>query len=342
MKTYQIKTYWYDWIYKHTINPNKLMNAIQFSSQINWWQWECRIQLAYPINTPSFDKSDIVKIVCYDDDNINGRLVYTGGISRIKRYIQPTGEYIELTCLWLFSLLNRILYYSGAYNFTKTDEPANIIKDILDYFNTQYTGNFFSYAWIENYWQSITLNFNYKKCNESISDIQKATPTYFFYIWADGVIKYKNSWWTLTNHRLKIENQIQEVYIEENIESSVNKLFVWYTEGVAWPYSDWVMQTQYGIIERKQDTPNGTTSVWAPIRWTDYLEKNKEPKKQIQMTVNNKYDIESIEPWHLITILNTEYETNPLLVNKVQYSYDKVVLSLDKYETIAETILSNK
>lgn len=52
-----------------------------------------------PIDTVNFDKSDIIQIYCYDNNNIDGRLIYTGFISRIKRWVDSGGERIELVCL---------------------------------------------------------------------------------------------------------------------------------------------------------------------------------------------------------------------------------------------------
>jgi hypothetical protein len=58
--------------------------------------------------------------------------------------------------------------------------------------------------------------------------------------------------------------------------------------------------------------------------------------------LNSKYDIEAIQPGDTITILNTNYPIDTMLITKVQYRQETVVLSLERYETFAEVVLSNK
>jgi len=341
-KRYQVKIYWFDWSYKMTINPSVVMNNISFSSQINWWQWQLDLQLSLPISNEDFDKSDFVQVTMFDEWSYSsGFLIYTWILTRIKRSISNKGEFISLNCLWLFAFMNRLFFNQSWYNFTKNKTPDWIIKDVIDYFNTQYTAPRLSY-WsnIDPYWSNIQIKFDYKKCNEAIVDIQKATSDRYFYIDETGDVTYKEKTASTTTHKLKIWNEIDELIADEEVESVVNKVFVEYSTAIGWPYSDASSQTEYWLIEDKVSWTN-IDSVWSANEyWANYIEENKSEKKQIRLTVNSKYDIESIKPWHRIKILNTEYTQDALQVQKISYKYDWLVVDLDRYETLSETFLS--
>lgn len=341
-KNYQVKTYWFDGVYKQTISPVYFMSDILFSSQINWGLWEFNLRLSLPMNTTTFSNSDVLKIYCFDENNLSWRLIYTGVINRIKRFLEPNWEYIELTCVGMYSFLQRLYFKSGwNYEFTLDQDPSQTIKDMVDYFNSIYSANWFSYSEVDTYWEDISIDFNYRLCNDVVKDIQKITSTRFFYIDADWSIKYKDSAWTLTNHKLKIENQIDSMTIDEEIESLSNNVFAKYWWDTAWPFADATSQSEYGQIDEKVSASWVSTLDSATIYWEEFLAENKDKKKQTILIVNSKYDIESIKPGDTITIFNTDYELEPMLVNRIQYSFSRVVLSLDRYETFAETILSN-
>jgi len=212
---------------------------------------------------------------------------------------------------------------------------------VVVYFNSIFTADWFNSNWVDTYWSNISIDFKYKKCIDILKWLQKITSNWFFFVDADWTIKYKNSSWTLTNHRLKIENQIESMNIDEQVESMVNNAFVEYSTTTVWPYDDPTSIAEYLISESKLSNVSITNEATAEIYWLDYIDKNKGLKKQTTIIVNSRYDIESIKPGDTITILNTAYDLPVMLVNKVSYTFDKVVLNLDRYETFAETVLSN-
>jgi hypothetical protein len=60
-----------------------------------------------------------------DDAHTNGILVYTGVITRIFRKSEGGGEYVEVSCLGIATLLSFVYYQNNitGYNFSKTDTP---------------------------------------------------------------------------------------------------------------------------------------------------------------------------------------------------------------------------
>ena len=71
------------------------------------------------------------------------------------------------------------------------------------------------------------------------------------------------------------------------------------------------------------------------------MKNQKNAKRQTQIVVNSKYDLESIKPWDKVVLLNTTYELPNLVIQKVVYAPNQATLFLDRYETFAETVLSD-
>lgn len=89
------------------------------------------------------------------------------------------------TSYGLATLLTWIYFYSASYTFTKNQEIATTIKNVVDYFSTVYP-SLISYtgASIENTGITANFSFDYTKCLESIKKVVDGA-TYLFYIGAD-------------------------------------------------------------------------------------------------------------------------------------------------------------
>ena len=159
MKSYEFKVYWLDWTFKKTLNWDKLKSNISFNSSINWTQWQCNIELNFWVNDILwFNSSDIIKIYSYDDWFPSWKLIYTWQIQIIwKNYLSDT-QNITLTVFWLWVLLNNLIFQSWwSQTFSKNQDPAQTVRDIINYFNTIYTWNWLNYTAtsIINYWSNI-------------------------------------------------------------------------------------------------------------------------------------------------------------------------------------------
>lgn len=341
-KNYQIKVYWLDGVFKRTISPSIIMNTIAFDSQINGWQWQLSLNLNVTIDNDWFAMGDFVKVFCFDETHIDWRIVYTGAISRISRQFTKQGEYIQLICIGIFAFMTRIFFKDWSnYVFNKTQDPWQTIIDMIDYFKTVYPWIDLSTSEIDLFWSNISLDFNYTKCNDVLKNIQAITSDFYFYIWPDLSVEYKESYVNPTNHRLKIANQIDEIRIEESIESTTNSVFILYKTAVEWPIEDTTSKTKYWLIQNKVIFPLIVDIPWATTAWNKYIAENKDERKQITITINSKYDIESIKPWDTLTILNTDYSFDKLQVQRITYTPDNIIVNVNKYETFAQSVLSD-
>lgn len=327
MKEYQVKVYDMLWVYKSTINPLLIKTGISFSMNINWWQWELKIWVNQKITNTDYKFSDMVIITVFDKNN-NGKQIYRWHITRIKRTIDNKWEGIELTCLWSLAFMNRIFFRSDVWNlvFSQNVLPSQTMKDVIDRFNTHY--DYFTYDKIIDYSNSINIAFDYNKSWEALNTIVKSTPLWYYYVDSLWDVTYRAKDSILVNHKVKLDNEVDYFVSDEEIETLSNKVYI----NKTWsPFIDTDSITEYWRIE---------TNISWQGNGDDYLEANKDYKKEIKLIINSRYNIESIEPWHHITLLNADYTIQPLQVMRVDYSYDQVRIDLEKYSTFAETILS--
>ena len=69
-----------------------------------------------------------------------------------------------------------------------------------------------------------------------------------------------------------------------------------------------------------------------------FIEENKEATTNITITLNANYNFEEIKPWDTISIVNTDLLIEFLPINKIQYSPDKCVLTIEKTDTLRNVI----
>ena len=169
---------------------------------------------------------------------------------------------------------------------------------------------------------------------------------YYFYCWADWICYFKPKP-TETTHAFTYQKDITALTIPEDFEQVVNAVRVqyWY---LWWPHS-WITsraENSESIAKfwRKEKTIVNTNIYWnasAEIYRDSILNKYSEWKKNISITVNTRYEIESIHPWDTIKIRNLWLNINWLQVNSVNYQYEQVVLKLEYTSTLAQEIFSS-
>lgn len=343
-KSYQIKVYEIDWSYKTTISPSQVMNDLTFSANINWWQWQLSVSLDIAFDNTTFDLTDVVEVYEIDASNKNWRLIYTWYVTQLQRQYSNKWEYVSLVCVWLYAMLANLYFYSSAYKFTLNQAPDQTIKDILDYFNTVYTWSRFSYSWgwISAYGSSINIEFDHTKCTDAISNTQKATTDFYFYIDKDGQAIYKTKTFSTVDHNFTIWKDVDDLKANENVENVVNKYMLAYGSGTsAWPYTDATSQATYWVREKYELISNIKDLASANNYWNKYIAQYKDHKREIVLTINNNYDIESIRPWQFVKVNNTDYSIDWLQIQKIQYSQDKVIVYLDNYSTLSQALSTN-
>jgi len=329
-KEYQIKVYTKANVYIETIEPIDIISNISFSNNINSWQWNITLKINKSFNTTTYTQWNIVKISLFNTTFPTWKQVYLWFINEIKRIQTVTSQYIELWCVWIFWLLNNIIFDNGWKAFTINDEPADTIKLIIDYFNTQYTGWILSYSWwnISNYWSNVNISFNYDNCFEAIKKVVWAT-NFRWYINEDWQVYFKVKP-VATSHSLINQNNVESVTIGDDSQDVVNKLYLernWWTIVV---YQDATSQSTYWIKEKKE-SQTSIQDIWTQnTRWNNYISQNKDSKKETNIVVNNKYDYENIMPWQTIKVININYTIDWLQVLWVNYSPQRATLTLEK------------
>lgn len=343
MKWYSLKVYTFAGVYKKTIDPKVVMTDISFASNINWWQGELQVNLALNIDDTSISAKDFIKVYCFDESNPSWRLIYTGQITQITKNYTSDGQKISITALWLYAFMNTLFFKSGAnYIFAKNQDPAQTIKDVIDYFNTIYS---FGWVWyttgIENYWSSLNVWFDYTKCNTAIDNCQILTDNFWFYFGADWDCKYKQKTTATIDHYFTLEKDIDNMDITEDVESLTNNVMVDYVWGVA-NASNGASQTEYWLREFKLFSQAQDIGTWNAVA-TNYISENKDQKRQTVITINSQYDLESLKPWDYVKIRNSDYILDWVQIQKLIYRYDKVICYLDQYTTLPQAIqtLSN-
>ena len=64
-----------------------------------------------------------------------------------------------------------------------------------------------------------------------------------------------------------------------------------------------------------------------------YLAEKKDKKLKIRITVNSKYNIESLKPGDLASVRNFSYNIESLQIQRVTYNRNEATLDLEEYNS---------
>jgi len=339
-KRFLVKAYDISWTFKQVIKQDKIQNEIRFSSNITWGQGQSILSLALEFEDTSIDATDLIKVFEIDDDNPNGRLIYTWIVQNIERFIDANVVWIRLPLLGLSSIFTYLFFRdTWALSFNKNQDPAQTVKDIVDLLNVDY--NFFSYDWssIENYWTSVSLDFENDNCFNSVKKCIEATG-FYFYVDQNWKVFFRSKPSTPT-HTLTVQKDVEKLVVEENSENLVNNVIVEYATATK-EYPDATSETAYWLREVFEDKASDLADVWAADEfWANYLIENKDPKSKTTVTVNSNYDLETINPWDTVKIVNFDYSVTNLQIVKLTYSPDKVILNLEDLDSFSKEVFKN-
>jgi len=341
MKNIEVKVYNLDGTFKETLKSSDKVSDFRYTWAINEWQWEAEIELNRSFSDTGITHGDIIQVYIFSDDYPDGLLQYTGIVNRIVRRFSYNIETINIVALWLWSLLNQIYFYSWGYTFSVNQDPAITIKAIIDYFNTQYAGTWFSYSeWlVSTYGSNINIAYDYTKCFSSIADLVWLTQWYWT-IKANWQVIFSQNPVSAT-HKLTINKDIDEIITTEDSERMVNKYFLTYN---SWTNSgnDATSIATYWLRELKETNTNIGDSASANIAIASFLNKNKNLKKKTTIVVNKNYSyngtIETIKPWDTVKVLNFDYTIANLQIVKIDYTFDRLKIELEDFETLSKEI----
>ena len=338
-KTFEIKKYSLTWIFLETVKKTDLISDFSFSSSINAGQWDCNLELNLSIWDTTFSVWEFLEIYVFTEIYPNWKLMYTWMITKINWDITSWKETLTLNLIWLWSLLTFIYFRSWwSYNFSLNQDPAITLKAIIDYFNTIYTGSWLNYSSnVVNYWSNINYTYNYLKCLDSLKNTTSTT-NYWWNIRSTGELYFKLKPSSAT-HILTLWKDIDNLKIEQDSEKIINKSILFYN----WwdtSQSDWTSQSAYWLRELKEDKTN-INDLWsANIYASNIILKNKDLKKKTSIVINNSFDIEKIEIWDTISVMNTTLSLINLQIVKINYSIDRLHIELEEFDTLAKELLT--
>ena len=332
MKTYVVKTYNLDGTYKETINPDRILNEIEFSAWLNQWQGQLNIQTDYPFADTSYIWWEYVKVWLYDEHHIEWKQIYYWYISKIQRKAEQSREYTTFTCLWVWSLLKSIIYSNG--NYSKT--CYNMMTDIRTFFNNYY-------SWVITVWDisnTITTtqawSWSWNNCFDCFTTIAKAI-NYNWTVDSEGKLDlFIPS--TRTNHIVYMSEEVMSITIDNSIEEIVNNYYLARNWAQS-TYTDATSQSTYWRKDKYEMNSNLNSTQTMNDYWNSYIANNKIPKQSIQIVLNAEYPYEDIKPWDTISVLNTDLSTlSDLVITKIQYKVDQATLTIDYEDTLWKVI----
>lgn len=377
-KQYIVKLYDWNNNFLKVLSANLITNDISFSESIDAWQGQLTLNVNLPIDTDYFDNVRYCRVYMFKDlpkQTINNlilenydflltedwwnfileeqpkadrwQLLYSGRLSKVNRTFSSNKENIQITFLSLYTLLNDIYFKQNwEFVFQIEDDPSEIIKTVIDYFDTMYPG-ILSYTdeSIDEYWTDIYFEVNTMTCGEAIKKLMEWL-SYYMFVWADWVVQFHSVPDTIT-HNFTYEKDITALTIPEDYEKIANAVRATYT--YIWWSHNWITDVavdndsinKYG---RKEIIVSADNAYWETAGETyrdSYLNEYKDWKKNISLTVSTLYPIESIHPGDTIRIRNIDLDISNLKISKVEYTYEQVKLSLEYYTSIAKQIFNS-
>jgi len=320
---------------KETIKGDLLLWDITFTSNVNWWQWNLTLQLNKSITTTDYTLWDIIKIKRYDDELKTGWDLYMWYVTKIGRKQTTSRQYIELSCLWIASLLTE---HSAWFNYD-SKPVGQLARELIDSINASYGGNIINYttSTIPDWASLWTGTISTTNAAEAMNVLSNAS-------WRKRYIDWNGTCYMFTKpvtptHFLSNQKDVESIDIQEEIQEMVNKVFFWskYTLSQNTSYSDAPSIALYGSKFLQQEI-NIYWQTALDNYAIQYVNDRKDPKRQTTLVVNREYPIELLQPWDTVKVRNFEYAFDNIQIEKVQYTQDKVIVYLEQYISFGQQI----
>jgi len=265
------------------------------------------------------------------------------------------GQGCFLSVLGLASLFSRSLYKDGAsFDVTQsTVDPSAIMSDIITEFQSAYSG---TPEWIgtdaqagirtggqnDSVGTNVTYTFRKLFWNQACEKtLELAGGDRFFFIDKGGDFIFKDKPTTAT-HAFTIGKDVEELRLSHTQESVINDVTVEYTTGTV-TQDDATSESDFGLNERyfvETDTTDATSAQQiADAKIADFKDK----RIKGVLTINDNYDIETIEPGHTVKVQNllkgSTSVIDNMLVVATAYTENKIKLELaEQSANIGESI----
>ena len=293
-KRFLLKVYDKSWVFKETISPKRITNDISFTSQLNWWQGEIRFWYAVDYTDTQNNNLrddfgydwikhwDIIKLYLDIKWWEQGKHIYTGYISKIKRTWNDRWNVLEFTALWLWTLFTKILYqHNWGLQFIENDNPTNILQRIVNKVNIYYP--FFTLISDTYTWWNINIELTNIDCLTAIKNTVEKTARHYF-IDFDGKIYFSNPV-NATNHILRFGYDVEEIVIDEDSENMYNDISIAYAWYWFVNFIDTTSINIYWIKQHFEDKQDILGNFTATKTGNDLLSKNKNHKVSTNLIV---------------------------------------------------------
>lgn len=318
--------------YKKTLSGDTVFSQLSFTSQANGGQWPCTVTTSLPYNDTTIWYGDVIKV--YSDTV----LLYSGFVSQIKRKFTLKYSNIEYVCVGIASLLAQTIYSSGwNYTFNKNIEPRLILEDIITQVNTNH--NFFSYAGtIQSLWVTTSINFSWQTCKQAFDKVIEVTGRQW-HIGADWVLHCWDDTYFST-HLLTLQQDIENIEINDDGNTLANSLVLKTSLSTTVQQSAGSVAS-YGVRQRYEDRSNIADINATNAFITAFMAENAQLKSKMTITCNRNYvNIDSIRPWDLLSVRNTDYNLRNLKISSVKWWIEKVTLEIKTLENYTQILQS--
>lgn len=330
-----------------TYTHETVKNPITFTERMNAGQGECVLDLELPFD--DFGEGSIVDfmnvvriqaIIVDDALEQTQPVIYTGFMSKYEPYLDESGgEGVRVTLLGVWSLASFIYYKDADYTVPHTAaDPTDIIKAIVDYFQSTSYGTLLTYAGghMDDTGESVDITFEDKKCADAIMEAAKLVPPGWWWKNDETGEMWLQDKPATPTHTFTIGKDIESLKAPKNSEKVINDVLVRWDGGTSTD-SDGTSQTSYGKRETIISDTQLKDANAGSNRAVKEVDDNKDNKINIEIAVNDKYEngIESIKPGHTCRIKHYKNEStffgDNMQIIQVQYSPTGVKLTLEEH-----------
>lgn len=341
------------------IDSKIIKNEISFTAQKNWWQWQLRLVLNLWFVYNNFNHGEYIKVYVANTFNPSGYLLYTWYIHWIN-LLYDWQETIELSIFGLCSLMNDVLYKNaGNLEFDQTDDPADILTDVITIHNAEYPG--ILQVWdINAYWTSISYHVSKQSCFDVVRAITEISEDFYWYVDQTGSLNFKEI--GDTEHRFIYGQEVES--LTQNQDATIyNKLYLEY-DWWSHTYTDAASIALYGVKEVSISDTSIKNLTTADSFAASYFVDNAYTSNEVSFVVNTLYEqwpqypfredarlwddielwlesvigsFETVKPWQVVRIQNID-TTIVGQVEKITYWRQKMQISLNKFDNFTKLI----
>lgn len=314
-----------------SLEISKLTLVSTHPSEINGGFGKMKVKFVLSIANMEFEIWNFIRV------QFEQNVLIRWSIINVRKRYWKTEETLELEILWIASNTATVLT-NNVYN----DTASNIMKDLVDNYNTDYWFNILSYdtSSIPDTVWNIALDFSsYKSYKQAMEEVAN-TAGLFFFIDNDWKVYLQERDWFQT-HTLKAAKDVDSVTIDEDSRELVNTLILKHGAGTT-TYSDATSISTYWKREKYLDKSSELTNqATADSFWNNYIAKFKDKTKKISIIVNKEYNFFSIKPWHLINVRNLLYDIDELQVTKITYWLETCSIQLETFYSFSKEIFTS-